>query len=84
MAAPATGACWVERETIARLLWAVTEAISCGVQHPLDAPLLGKCVDIYALSQPVVTHDDARHSHLSEARLDHRPRGWSKCTNADS
>ncbi len=31
-------------------------------------------LDIYALSQPVVTHDDAGHSYLSETRLDHRPK----------
>jgi glycosyl transferase family 25 len=41
-------------------------------------------LDIYALSQPVVTHDDAGHSYLSETRLDHRPKDRVKYPDADA
>ena len=41
-------------------------------------------LDIYALSQPVVIHDDAGHSYLSETRLDHRPKDRVKYPNADT
>jgi glycosyl transferase, family 25 len=41
-------------------------------------------LDIYALSQPVVIHDDAGHSCLSETRLDHRPKDRVKYPDADA
>ena len=40
-------------------------------------------LDIYALSQPVVTHDDAGHSYLSETRLDHRPKERRKYPDSE-
>jgi glycosyl transferase, family 25 len=41
-------------------------------------------LDIYALSQPVVIHDDAGHSYLSETRLDHRPKERAKYPDAEA
>jgi glycosyl transferase family 25 len=41
-------------------------------------------LDIYALDRPVVIHDDAGHSYLSETRLDHRPQDRVKYPDADT
>jgi glycosyl transferase family 25 len=41
-------------------------------------------LDIYALNQPIVIHDDAGHSYLSETRLDHRPKDRLKYPDADA
>ncbi len=41
-------------------------------------------LDIYALSQPVIRHDDAGHSFLSETRLDHQPKARAKYPGADA
>jgi glycosyl transferase, family 25 len=40
-------------------------------------------LDIYALSHPVVRHDDAGHSFLEETRLDRRPQDRARYPDAD-
>ena len=39
-------------------------------------------LDIYALSRPIVVHNDAGHSYLSETRLDHRQQDRIKYPDA--
>jgi hypothetical protein len=41
-------------------------------------------LDIYALNHPIVIHDDAGDSYLSETRLDHRPEDRVKYPHAEA